>query len=157
MKSGRWSFFALAEVALAMSGYAAPVKKTVQPAVKKDPVLVALEQAAKKQHNRAVVIDKTARQYSPETRPELIVREARQSYQERLHAARKAVKAEAEARLVAEEDARRAKELQKSAKRAGKNRDKVGKTLEHAKKKAASEDEAAVYQGILDILSISQE
>ena len=56
-------------------------------------------------------------------------------------------------RLVAEKDARHAKELQKAAKRAGKNLQKVVKALEHAKKKAASEDEAAVYQGILDILA----
>lgn len=45
------------------------------------------------------------------------------------------------------------RDVQKAAKRSQKNIEKVVKTLEQAKKKAASEDEAALYQSLIDILT----
>ena len=137
-------------LAVVMAASAEPVKKAQT--VQKDPTLVALEQVARRQHNRAVVIDKTVRRYKPEDRSELIVRDARQSYQERLHAARKAVKEEAEGRLKAEDEAKAARDLRKAAKRSEKNLEKILKTLNQAIKKASDADEVAVYQGIIDML-----
>ena len=61
--------------------------------------------------------------------------------------------AEATARAdAAEYDAHTLHELQKSAKRTEKNLEKVIKELEKAKKKASSDEEAALYTAIINIL-----
>lgn len=61
--------------------------------------------------------------------------------------------AEATARAdAAEYDAHTLHELQKAAKRTEKNLSKVIKTLEQAKKKASSDEEAALYTAIINIL-----
>lgn len=50
-------------------------------------------------------------------------------------------------------DAKATQDIRKAAKRARKNLDKVLKTLEQAKKKAASDDEADLYEHIINILT----
>jgi len=50
-------------------------------------------------------------------------------------------------------DAKTTREIRKAAKRAQKNIDKILKTIEQAKKKASDEDEAALYDLLISILT----
>ena len=53
---------------------------------------------------------------------------------------------------AAEEDARVTRELRKASKRCEKNMAKIVKTLEQAKKKAATEEEAALYTALIAVI-----
>ena len=52
-----------------------------------------------------------------------------------------------------EADAKTSQEIRKAVKRAEKNLSKIVKTIEQAKKKASNEDEAALYDLLLEILT----
>ena len=59
----------------------------------------------------------------------------------------------AEQKNPIQSDAKATQDIRKAAKRAQKNLDKVLKTLEQAKKKAASDDEADLYEHLINLLT----
>ena len=113
-----------------------------------DPTIRQIQKQARKYHNRFEVLKRTQKKWGPSTN--LLARVARQSMQSRLdetRAERDQAKAEAKA----------LKDMQKAARKFGKNIDKVRKDFEKYRNKAATEDEAAFWQSLLDIIPVPNE
>lgn len=110
-----------------------------------DPTIRAVQKQAAKYHNRFEVLSKTVRKWGPSTN--LLARAARQSMQSRLDETR------AE-RDLAKADAKVLKDMQKAARKLGKNLEKERKNFEKYLDKAATEDERAFWQTLLDTLPV---
>ena len=110
-----------------------------------DPTIREIQKQARKYHSRFEVLNKTVKKWGPSTN--LLARAARQSMQSRLdetRAERDQAKAESKA----------LKDMQKAARKFGKNVEKVRKDFEKSRDKAATEDEAAFWQSLLDIIPV---
>lgn len=110
-----------------------------------DPTIRKIQEQARKYHNRFEVLNKTVKKWGPSTN--LLARVARQSMQSKLdetRAERDQAKAEAKA----------LKDMQKAARKFGKNIEKVRKDFEKYREKAATEDERAFWQSLLDIIPV---
>lgn len=113
-----------------------------------DPTIRKIQEQARKYHNRFEVLKRTQNKWGPSTN--LLARVARQSMQSRLdetRAERDQAKAEAKA----------LKDMQKAARKFGKNIEKVRKDFEKYRDKAATEDERAFWQSLLDIIPVPNE
>ena len=108
-----------------------------------DPTIRVIQKQAAKYHNRFEVLNKTIRKWGPSTN--LFARAARQSMQSRLDETR----AELD---QAKDEAKALKDMQKAARKFGKDIEKVRKDFEKYRDKAATEDEAAFWQSLLDII-----
>ena len=113
-----------------------------------DPTIRKIQAQARKYHNRFEVLNKTVNKWGPSTN--LLARAARQSMQSRLDETR------AE-RDQAKADAKALKDMQKAAKKFGKNLEKVIKDFEKYRDKASTEDKAAFWQSLLDIIPVPNE
>ena len=121
-----------------------PQKKTISADVV-DPTIREIQKQAKMFHNRFEVLKRTQNKWGPSTN--LLARVARQSMQSRLdetRAERDQAKAEAKA----------LKDTQKAARKFGKNIEKVRKDFEKYRDKAATDEERAFWQSLLDIIQV---
>lgn len=121
-----------------------PPKKTISADVV-DPTIRKIQEQARKYHNRFEVLKRTQQKWGPSTN--LLARVARQSMQSRLdenRAERDQAKAEAKA----------LKDMQKAARKFGKNIAKIRKDLEKYRDKAATDEERAFWQSLLDIIPV---
>lgn len=119
-------------------------KKTVRGDIV-DPTIRKIQQQAKKYQNRFEVLTRTQHKWGPSTN--ILARAARQSMQSRLDETR----AERDAAKVYE---KQVKDLQKAAKKDGKNLDKLRKDLEKFRDKAETDSFRETCQGLLDILPV---
>ena len=110
-------------------------KKTAAPV---DPAIAAIARSASANHARFETIKHTMKKWGPHTN--VVARLARQSTMEKLTEAR------AEAKAL--------KDMQKAARKFGKNLKKVRKDFEKYRDKAATEDERAFWQSLLDIIPV---
>lgn len=110
-----------------------------------DPTIRKIQEQARKYHNRFEVLKKTQKKWGPSTN--LLARAARQSMQSRLDETR------AE-RDQAKSEAKALKEMQKAARKFGKNIEKVRKDFKKYRDKAATDDERAFWQSLLEIIPV---
>ena len=133
---------------LASATILAAPKRTKKNAAPVDPAIEAIARSAQKNHARFEQIKHTMKKWGPHTN--VVARLARQSTMEKLtetRAERDQAKAEAKA----------LKDMQKAARKFGKNIEKVRKDFEKYRDKAASEDERAFWQSLLDIIPVPNE
>lgn len=117
-----------------------PVPKSISADVT-DPTIKAIRKQVNKTHNRFEFLKRTINKWGPSTN--LTARAAGASFQDKLNAAR------AEAKAM--------KDMQKAAKKFGKNVDKVRKNFEKYRYKAATDDERAFWQSLLDIVPVTND
>ena len=110
-----------------------------------DPTIRKIQEQARKYHNRFEVLKKTQKKWGPSTN--LLARVARQSMQSRLDETR------AE-RDQAKSEAKALKEMQKAARTFGTNVEKVRKDFAMYRDKAATDDERAFWQSLLEIIPV---
>lgn len=103
-----------------------------------DPTIKAIRKQVEKTRNRFEFLKKTINKWGPSTN--LTARAAGASFQDKLNAARQEAKA--------------LKDMQKAARKFGKNIEKVRKDFEKYRDKAATEDERAFWQALLDIIPV---
>ena len=106
-----------------------------------DPTIKAIREQVNKTHNRFEFLKKTINKWGPSTN--LTARAAGASLQHKLNAARNEAKA--------------MKDMQKAARKFGKNVEKVRKDFAKYRDKAATEDERAFWQSLLDIVQVSND
>ena len=106
-----------------------------------DPTIKAIREQVNKTHNRFEFLKKTINKWGPSTN--LTARAAGASFQDKLNTARNEAKA--------------LKDMQKAARKFGKNIKKVRKDFEKYRDKAATEDERAFWQSLLDIIPVPNE
>lgn len=104
-----------------------------------DPTIKAIRKQVNKTHNRFEFLKKTINKWGPSTN--LTARAAGASLQTKLNAARNEAKA--------------LKDMQKAARKFGKNVAKVRKVFTKYRDKAATDDERAFWQSLLDIVPVS--
>ena len=114
-----------------------PKQKTINADVT-DPTVKAIREQVRKTRNRFETLKRTINKWGPSTN--LTARAAGASFQDKLNAAR------AEAKAL--------KDMQKAARKFGKNIEKVRKDFEKYRDKAATEDERAFWQSLLDIIPV---
>lgn len=117
-----------------------PKPKTINADVT-DPTIKAIREQVQKTHNRFETLKRTINKWGPSTN--LTARAAGASFQDKLNAAR--------------QEAKSLKDMQKAARKFGKNIEKVRKDFEKYRGKAASEDERAFWQSLLDIIPVPNE
>lgn len=105
-----------------------------------DPTIKAIREQVNKTHNRFEFLKKTINKWGPSTN--LTARAAGASLQHKLNAAR------AESKAL--------KDMQKAARKFGKNLNKTRKDFEKYRNKAATEDERAFWQSLLDIVPVAK-
>ena len=105
-----------------------------------DPTIKAIREQVKKTHNRFGFLKKTINKWGPSTN--LTARAAGASFQHKLNAARNEAKA--------------LKDMQKAARKFGKKVEKVRKYFAKYLDKAATDDERAFWQSLLDIVPSDQ-
>ena len=103
-----------------------------------DPTIKAIREQVKKTHNRFEFLKKTINKWGPSTN--LTARAAGASFQHKLNAARNEAKA--------------LKDMQKAARKFGKNVEKVRKYFEKYRDKAATDDERAFWKSLLEIIPV---
>ena len=101
-----------------------------------DPTIKAIREQVKKTHNRFEFLKKTINKWGQSTN--LTARAAGASFQHKLNAARNEAKA--------------LKDMQKAARKFGKNIKKVRKDFEKYRDKAATDDERAFWKSLLEII-----
>ena len=106
-----------------------------------DPTIKAIREQVNKTHNRFEFLKRTVNKWGPSTN--LTARAAGASFQDKLNAARN--------------EAKSLKDMQKAAKKFGKNVKKVRKDFEKYRNKAATDDERAFWQSLLDIVPVPNE
>ena len=106
-----------------------------------DPTIKAIREQVNKTHNRFEFLKRTINKWGPSTN--LTARAAGASFQDKLNAARNEAKA--------------LKDMQKAARKFGKNLNKTRKNFEKYRDKAATEDERAFWQSLLDIVPVPNE
>lgn len=106
-----------------------------------DPTIKAIREQVNKTHNRFEFLKKTINKWGPSTN--LTARAAGASLQNKLNTAR------AEAKAL--------KDMQKAARKFGKNIEKFRKYFGKYRDKAATEDERAFWQSLLDIIPVPNE
>ena len=104
-----------------------------------DPTIKAIREQVNKTHNRFEFLKRTINKWGPSTN--LTARAAGASFQDKLNAARNEAKA--------------LKDMQKAARKFGKNVEKVRKDFEKYRDKSATDDERAFWQSLLDIIPVS--
>ena len=114
-----------------------PVQMSI-PADLTDPTIKAIREQVKKTHNRFGFLKKTINKWGPSTN--LTARAAGASFQHKLNAARNEAKA--------------LKDMQKAARKFGKNVEKVRKDFEKYRDKAATDDERAFWKSLLEIIPV---
>ena len=117
-----------------------PKPKTINADVT-DPTIKAIREQVQKTHARFETLKRTINKWGPSTN--LTARAAGASFQDKLNAAR--------------QDAKALKDMQKAARKFGKNIEKVRKDFEKYRDKAATEDERAFWQSLLDIIPVPNE
>ena len=117
-----------------------PATKSI-PADITDPTIKAIREQVKKTHNRFEFLKRTINKWGPSTN--LTARAARASFQDKLNAARNEAKA--------------LKDMQKAARKLGKKIEKYRKNFEKDRDKAATDDERAFWQSLLDIVHLPNE
>ena len=123
-------------------------KKTTINADVVDPTIRKIQQQAKKYQNRFEVLCMTQKKWGPSTN--LLARAARQSMQSRLDETR----AERDAAKVYE---KQVKDLQKAAKKDGKNLDKLRKDIEKYRDKAETYGFRETCERLLNMLPLPNE
>ena len=103
-----------------------------------DPTIKAIRAQVNKTHNRFEFLKKTINKWGPSTN--LTARAAGASLQHKLNAARN--------------EAKSLKDMQKAARKFGKKFEKVRKNFEKYRDKAATDDERAFWQSLLDIIPV---
>ena len=103
-----------------------------------DPTIKAIREQVKKTHNRFEFLKKTINKWGPSTN--LTARAAGASFQHKLNAARNEAKA--------------LKDMQKAARKFGKNVEKDRKYFEKYRDKAATDDERAFWKSLLEIIPV---
>ena len=103
-----------------------------------DPTIKAIRKQVNKTHNRFEFLKKTINKWGPSTN--LTARAAGASLQHKLNAARNEAKA--------------LKDMQKAARKFGKKVEKVRKDFAKYRDKAATDDERAFWQSLLDIIPV---
>ena len=103
-----------------------------------DPTIKAIREQVKKTHNRFEFLKRTINKWGPSTN--LTARAAGASLQHKLNAARN--------------EAKSLKDMQKAARKFGKKFEKVRKNFEKYRDKAATDDERAFWQSLLDIIPV---
>lgn len=106
-----------------------------------DPTIKAIREQVNKTHNRFEFLKKTINKWGPSTN--LTARAAGASFQDKLNTARNEAKA--------------LKDMQKAARKFGKNVEKVRKDFTKYRDKAATDDERAFWQSLLDIVPVPNE
>ena len=106
-----------------------------------DPTIKAIREQVNKTHNRFEILKKTINKWGTSTN--LTARAAGASFQDKLNAARNEAKA--------------LKDMQKAARKFGKNLNKTRKDFKKYRDKAATEDERAFWQSLLDIIPVPNE
>lgn len=114
-----------------------PAPKLI-PADVTDPTIKAIRKQVKKTHNRFEFLKKTINKWGPSTN--LTARAAGSSFQDKLNAAR------AESKAL--------KDMQKAARKFGKNIEKVRKYFDKYRDKASTDDERMFWQSLLDIIQV---
>ena len=104
-----------------------------------DPTIKAIREQVNKTHNRFEFLKRTINKWGPSTN--LTARAAGASFQDKLNAARNEAKA--------------LKDMQKAARKFGKNVEKVRKDFEKYRDKSATGDERAFWQSLLDSSPVS--
>lgn len=104
-----------------------------------DPTIKAIRKQVEKTHNRFEFLKRTINKWGPSTN--LTARAAGASFQDKLNTARNEAKA--------------LKDMQKAARKFGKNLNKTRKDFEKYRDKAATDDERAFWQSLLDIIQVS--
>lgn len=104
-----------------------------------DPTIKAIREQVNKTHNRFEFLKRTINKRGPSTN--LTARAAGASFQDKLNAARNEAKA--------------LKDMQKAARKFGKNVEKVRKDFTKYRDKSATDDERAFWQSLLDIIPVS--
>ena len=115
-----------------------PPKKTTVDADVTDPTILAIRKQVQKTRNRFEYLKRTINKWGPSTN--LTARAAGASFQDKLNAARKFEK--------------QVKEIQKAARKDGKNLGKLRKDLEKYRDKAETEGFKELCQGLLDMLPV---
>ena len=115
-----------------------PSQKSI-PADITDPTIKAIRAQVNKTHNRFEFLKRTITKWGPSTN--LTARAAGASFQNKLNAAR------AESKAL--------KDMQKAARKLGKKIEKYRKNFEKDRDKAATDDERAFWQSLLDIIPVS--
>ena len=103
-----------------------------------DPTIKAIRKQVNKTHNRFEFLKRTINKWGPSTN--LTARAAGASFQHKLNAARNEAKA--------------LKDMQKAARKFGKNVEKVRKYFEKYRDKAATDDERAFWKSLLEIIQV---
>ena len=106
-----------------------------------DPTIKAIREPVNKTHNRFEFLKKTINKWGPSTN--LTARAAGASLQTKLNAAR------AESKVL--------KDMQKAARKFGKNLNKTRKDFKKYRDKAATDEERAFWQSLLDIVPVPNE
>ena len=106
-----------------------------------DPTIKAIRKQVNKTHNRFEVLKRTINKWGPSTN--LTARAAGASLQHKLNAARNEAKA--------------LKDMQKAARKFGKNIKKVRKDFAKYRDKSATDDERAFWQSLLDIVPVPKD
>lgn len=106
-----------------------------------DPTIKAIREQVNKTHNRFEFLKKTINKWGPSTN--LTARAAGASLQTKLNAAR------AESKAL--------KDMQKAARKLGKKIEKYRKNFEKDRYKAATDEERAFWQSLLDIVPVPNE
>ena len=106
-----------------------------------DPTIKAIREQVNKTHNRFEFLKKTINKWGPSTN--LTARAAGASLQTKLNAAR------AESKAL--------KDMQKAARKFGKKVEMVRKVFAKYRDKAATEDERAFWQSLLDVISVTND
>lgn len=115
-----------------------PAPKPI-PADVTDPTIKAIREQVNKTHNRFEFLKRTINKWGPSTN--LTARAAGASLQTKLNTARNEAKA--------------LKDMQKAARKFGKNVEKVRKDFAKYRDKASTDDERAFWQSLLDIIPVS--
>ena len=106
-----------------------------------DPTIKAIREQVKKTHNRFEFLKKTINKWGPSTN--LTARAAGASFQHKLNAARNEAKA--------------LKDMQKAARKFGKKVEMVRKVFAKYRDKAATDEERAFWQSLLDVISVTND
>ena len=106
-----------------------------------DPTIKAIRKQVNKTHNRFEFLKRTINKWGPSTN--LTARAAGASLQHKLNAARNEAKA--------------LKDMQKAARKFGKNIKKVRKFFAKYRDKSATDDERAFWQSLLDIVPVTND
>ena len=106
-----------------------------------DPTIKAIREQVKKTHNRFEFLKRTINKWGPSTN--LTARAAGASLQHKLNAAR------AESKAL--------KDMQKAARKFGKKVEMVRKVFAKYRDKAATDDDRAFWQSLLDVISVTND